>query len=158
MTADTFDPEIRSWIMSRVQSRDTKPEQIVCGALRDAHIRFSTNGKGLPGNPDIILRRIHLAVFVNGCFWHWHGCKRSRMPASNVAYWERKIARNVARDRRNRCALSLAGWHYCTIWECNTPNGIARLAATIGRLVAGEKKGIRKLPPARYDSLAKGGR
>jgi DNA mismatch endonuclease (patch repair protein) len=141
MMVDTFDPEVRGWIMSRVLSRNTKPEQIVCGALRECHIRFSTNGKGLPGNPDIIMRRIRLAVFVNGCFWHWHGCKRSRMPASNVAYWERKISRNVARDRRTKRALSLAGWHYCTIWECNTPRGIARLRAMIRRLNSGKTQG-----------------
>lgn len=134
MTADTFDPEVRSWIMSRVLSRDTKPEQIVCGALKESRIRFSSDGKNLPGNPDITFRRVRLAVFVNGCFWHWHGCKRSRMPASNVDYWKRKIARNVARDTRSKRALSVAGWHYCTIWECSISRGIARLLATIRKL------------------------
>jgi len=132
--ADRFDQAMRSWIMSRVLSRDTKPEQIVSRAFNESGIRFSTHGAGLPGNPDIIFRRIHLAVFVNGCFWHWHGCKRCRMPVSNADYWNRKIARNVARDRRTKRALSLVGWHYCTIWECNIPNGIARLMAMISRL------------------------
>lgn len=132
--ADTFDPAMRSWIMSRVLSRDTKPEKIVSRALTQGQIRFSTRGKSLPGNPDIVFRRIRLAVFVNGCFWHWHGCKRSRMPASNATYWQTKIARNVARDRRTKRALSLAGWHYCTIWECNIPNGIARLRTAIRKL------------------------
>lgn len=139
--ADTFDPATRSWIMSRVLSRDTKPEQFVCLALKESGIRFSTNGKSLPGNPDVILRKIRLAVFVNGCFWHWHGCKRSRMPTSNGDYWERKIAGNVARDRRTKRALSLAGWHYCTIWECSVPNGVARLTAMITRLDGGAMRG-----------------
>src|SRR4051812_18291973 len=112
---DSFDPAMRSWIMSRVLSRGTKPERIVSETLTQSRIRFSTAGKSLPGNPDIIIRRIRLAVFVNGCFWHWHGCKRSRMPATNMTYWEQKIARNLARDRQAKRALSLAGWHYCTI-------------------------------------------
>lgn len=134
--ADTVDPKRRSWVMSRVLSRGTRPERVVCRALREARIRYSTKGNGLPGTPDIVFRELRLAVFVNGCFWHWHGCDRSRMPASNVAYWEKKIARNVARDGRVKRALALAGWHYCTIWECRVPYGTARLLGTIRRLKA----------------------
>lgn len=136
--ADTFDPAMRSWIMSRVRSRDTEPEKIVSRALTQSRIRFSTHGKSLPGSPDIVIRRIRLAVFVNGCFWHWHGCKRCRMPASNVAYWERKIARNVARDRRTKRALALIGWHYCTVWECSVSTGVARLIGKARKLAAAE--------------------
>jgi len=136
--ADTFDPAMRSWIMSRVLPRDTKLEKFVGGVLKQSGIRFSSEGKNLPGKPDIVIRRIRLAVFVNGCFWHWHGCKRCRMPASNAAYWERKIARNVARDRRTKRALGLIGWHYCTVWECSVSTGVARLIGKVRKLEAAE--------------------
>jgi len=130
---DTFEAATRSWIMSRVLSRGTKPEQAVRKALKASGCRFSSRGKRLPGNPDFVIPDLRLAVFVNGCFWHWHGCPRSRMPASNRAYWERKIARNVKRDRKSKRSLMAAGWHYWTVWECSLPTGIVRL---LGRIAA----------------------
>ena len=132
--ADTFDPKRRSWIMSRVLSRGTRPEVAVRNALRQAGCKFSTNGERLPGKPDLVLRKIRLAVFVNGCFWHWHGCARSRMPKDNRNYWNQKIARNIRRDRRTKVALRKAGWRYWTVWECNLRSGIARLLARIRAL------------------------
>ena len=131
---DTFDAPTRSWIMSRVHSRNTRPEQAVRRALRAAGCRASSRARSLPGNPDFVLRDIRLAIFVNGCFWHWHGCPRSRMPAANRAYWTGKIARNVRRDRRSKRALSAAGWHYWTVWECCLGSSIARLLARIRTL------------------------
>jgi DNA mismatch endonuclease (patch repair protein) len=133
---DTFDVETRSWIMSRVLSRGTKPEQAVRKALKASGCRFSSRGKSLPGNPDFVLPDLHLAVFVNGCFWHWHGCSRCRMPGMNRAYWERKIARNVSRDRRSKRDLTASGWHYWTIWECSLATGISRLLARINAITA----------------------
>ena len=132
--ADTFDPRTRSWIMSRVHSRGTRPEQVVREALRKSGCRVSTHGKSLPGNPDFVIRDLRLAIFVNGCFWHWHGCRRSRMPATNRAYWTRKIDRNVCRDRRSKRRLSAAGWHYWTVWECALAPNIARLMGRIRTL------------------------
>jgi DNA mismatch endonuclease (patch repair protein) len=131
---DTFDPETRSWIMSRVLGRGTKPEVAVRAALRSCGCRFSTRGQKLPGNPDFVLPELRLAIFVNGCFWHWHGCPRSRMPASNRDYWERKIARNVQRDRRSKRRLTAAGWRYWTVWECSIASGIVRLLGRIDAL------------------------
>jgi len=131
---DTFDAETRSWIMSRVLSRGTKPEQAVRKALKASGCRFSSRGKRLPGNPDFVIPDLRLAVFVNGCFWHWHRCPRSRMPASNRAYWKRKIARNVKRDRKSKRSLTAAGWRYWTIWECSLATGIARLLERIAAL------------------------
>ena len=120
--------------MAQVPSRNTRPELAVSAALAGRGIRFAAHPANLPGKPDLVIRRLKLAVFVNGCFWHWHGCRRSRMPADNRAYWERKVARNVRRDRRSRRQLSAAGWHYCTIWECNLTTGISRLLAKINAL------------------------
>jgi len=132
--ADTFDVETRSWIMSRVPSQDTTPEVAVRKALCRAECKFNSRGKDLPGKPDFVLRQIRLAVFVNGCFWHWHGCSRSRMPKDNRDYWKKKIAGNARRDRRNKAALRRVGWRYCTVWECNLKNGISRLLSKIRRL------------------------
>ncbi|MEK7996798.1 MAG: very short patch repair endonuclease [Planctomycetota bacterium] len=134
--ADTFDAKTRSWIMSRVLSRGTRPEVAVGDALREAGFKFSTKAARLPGNPDFVLRRIKLAVFVNGCFWHWHGCPRSRMPRDNRYYWEKKIARNIRRDRSTKTALREAGWRYWTVWECNLKTGIGRLFGKIRALEA----------------------
>ena len=120
--------------MAQVRGRDTKPEILVRKALKKLHVRFSTARSGIPGSPDIVLPRLKLAVFVNGCFWHWHGCKRSRMPSSNIDYWEQKIARNLERDKRTKRALTAAGWHYWTIWECRLPIGVSRLMARIRAL------------------------
>ncbi|HET8888710.1 MAG TPA: very short patch repair endonuclease [Candidatus Angelobacter sp.] len=123
---DTFGSEMRSWIMSRVPSRGTKPEQRVCEALIAAGMRFSKHRSNLPGNPDVVFTRRRLAVFVNGCFWHWHGCARCRMPATNRHYWKQKIDRNVQRDKQHRAELHRRGWRYLTIWECQLNSGIAR--------------------------------
>lgn len=139
---DTFDPETRSWIMSRVLSRGTKPEVAVRKALRNAGCKFGTKGGRLPGKPDFVLPKIRLAVFVNGCFWHWHGCSRSRMPKANRDYWQKKISRNVRRDRRSKAALRNAGWRYWTVWECNLNNGIACLLGRIRLLELLERRGL----------------
>lgn len=123
---DTFDRETRSWVMRQVLSKGTRPELAVCQALRASGLRFQANAKNIAGNPDIAFRRLKLAVFVNGCFWHWHGCPRCRMPRSNQDYWRPKIARNVERDRQHRRELRRLGWRYVTIWECDLAAGIAR--------------------------------
>jgi DNA mismatch endonuclease, patch repair protein len=113
--------------MSRVLARGTKPEQTVRAALRKSGRRFTSQCKSLPGKPDFVVPDLRLAVFVNGCFWHWHGCPRSRMPSSNAEYWNRKIEGNRKRDRRSKRLLTASGWHYVTIWECNLAHGISRL-------------------------------
>ena len=131
---DVFTPSKRSWIMAQVRGTGSRLEVRVKHALDALHIAYSTDGKGLPGNPDIVLCDVKLAVFANGCFWHWHGCKRSRMPATNRQYWEAKIDRNVRRDRRTKRLLWSGGWHCCTIWECNVDGGVRRLVAKFAAL------------------------
>lgn len=117
--ADTVDSVGRSRIMAKVRSRDTLPELRVRRLLHAAGFRFRLRRSDLPGNPDLVLPRYRLAVFVHGCFWHWHGCKRSRMPHSNREYWCRKIERNVERDAERMTALEAHGWTYYIIWECS---------------------------------------
>jgi DNA mismatch endonuclease (patch repair protein) len=136
--ADVFDPAKRSWIMSRVVSKGTRPEQFVAASLKAAGLRFQTHRADLPGSPDFVITRYKLAVLVNGCFWHWHGCARCRMPASNQDYWKEKIARNTARDRMSRTELHRLGWRYVTVWECELEEGVKRFLR-IARLLKQRK-------------------
>ena len=109
----------RSAIMARVKSVNTGAERTVRRQLRTLGVRFKGQRRDLPGCPDFALPEIRVAIFVHGCFWHQHSCKRgNRRPASNVAYWTTKLARNVARDRVSRRNLRRLGWHVITIWEC----------------------------------------
>ena len=118
--------------MRQVRSVNTKPEMIVRSALHAAGYRFRLHRRDLPGNPDLVFPRYKVAVFVHGCFWHWHGCKRSRMPATNRDYWESKIARNVERDRETMTQLAALGWDVHVIWECDLKTGIDELTGNLG--------------------------
>jgi DNA mismatch endonuclease (patch repair protein) len=119
---DVFSPEKRSQIMSRIRSRDTKPELAVRSLLHRLGFRFTVNGpknRSLPGKPDIVLPKHRTVVFVHGCFWHGHpNCKLFRMPKSRVEFWSAKIEGNRARDERAQRALDLLGWRYLIVWEC----------------------------------------
>jgi DNA mismatch endonuclease (patch repair protein) len=124
---DTLSKATRSWVMSRVKSRGSGVERVVTEALRkNSRTRFLVHAGNLPGRPDIAFPKLKLAIFVNGCFWHWHGCARCRMPASNRIYWQAKIARNAKRDRQTARKLNAQGWHYVNIWECDVACGITR--------------------------------
>jgi DNA mismatch endonuclease (patch repair protein) len=117
--ADVFEPEIRSCTMSRIRKTNTKPEVLVRSFLFQKGFRFRIHVKELAGNPDIVLPKYNVIVFVNGCFWHAHeGCKYNKMPKSRQDYWVPKILRNAKRDLTNKAELSSAGWDVLTIWEC----------------------------------------
>lgn len=119
--ADVFDAAKRSAIMRAVKSRDTSPELKVRAAVRALGYgrRYRLNGAHLPGKPDLVFGAMRKAVFVHGCFWHGHDCKRgARVPKDNAAYWRAKIARNRARDRETVKALRTMGWSSLVIWEC----------------------------------------
>lgn len=131
MNSDTVSSSHRSWIMRQVRSRNTTPELYVRRTLHAAGFRFRIHYKKLPGKPDLVLAKYRTAIFVHGCFWHWHGCHRSRMPSSNVEYWQRKIARNVERDSKNIAALSCMGWRVQIIWECELATSTADLIACL---------------------------
>jgi DNA mismatch endonuclease vsr len=105
--------------MAAVKSKDTKPEMVVRKYLWSRGFRYRVNNPRLPGHPDIVLRKYHTCIFVNGCFWHGHeGCKYFRMPKTNTEFWERKISRNRERDREEQKLLARMGWHCITVWEC----------------------------------------
>lgn len=112
-------PQVRSYNMSRIRSKNTKPEEIVRKYIFSCGFRYRKNVKKLPGCPDIVLPKYKTVIFVNGCFWHMHTkCNRFVWPDSNAKYWNQKITGNVERDRRNYAKLEAMGWNVIIIWEC----------------------------------------
>lgn len=114
---DIWSKKKRSSVMARIRSRDTKPEWIVRRYLFSRGYRYRKNLKGLPGTPDIVLRKYGIVIFIHGCFWHGHEVD-GHLPHTNREFWEKKIERNKLRDARNKEKLRQMGWHVMTVWEC----------------------------------------
>lgn len=111
--------------MSRIRSKDTKPEEIVRKYLFSHGFRYRKNDSRYPGKPDIVLPKYRTVIFVNGCFWHKHeGCKYFVWPKSNEEFWQKKIHSNVARDRQNYRILEKQGWNVIVVWECQLKKSI----------------------------------
>lgn len=111
--------ELRTRTMRAVKSKDTKPELLVRKLIHRLGYRYRLHRKELPGNPDLVFARRRKVIFVHGCFWHGHDCKRgSRAPKENAEYWRGKINRNKERDLRHENVLRDAGWGILIIWEC----------------------------------------
>jgi DNA mismatch endonuclease (patch repair protein) len=105
--------------MRAVKSRNTGPEMIVRRLAHRLGYRFRLHRADLPGKPDLVFPGRRKIIFVHGCWWHGHDCRRgAREPVSNLAYWRAKIGRNVERDRATLVALEAQGWRVATIWEC----------------------------------------
>ncbi len=117
--ADVHTPEVRSYNMSHIRGKDTKPEVIVRKYLFSQGFRYRKNDPRLPGKPDIVLPKYKTVVFVNGCFWHKHeGCKYFVWPKSNTEFWKQKISATVERDRQEYKQLEDLGWRIIVVWEC----------------------------------------
>ena len=117
--ADVFTKAKRSRIMRAVASKDTTPEMQVRRAVHAMGYRYRLHVADLPGKPDLVFPRLRKVIFVHGCFWHQHRCRRGRrIPKSRRDYWEAKLARNVARDRSHRRKLRRDGWGVLVVWEC----------------------------------------
>lgn len=120
---DRLSPEKRSWNMSRIRSRDTRPEKLVRSLLHHMGFRFRLHRKDLPGRPDIVLPRHQTIILVHGCYWHRHpGCRFTYTPKTNQEFWENKFQQNTIRDHRQKKELAALGWKVLTIWECETRN------------------------------------
>jgi len=120
---DILTPEKRSWNMSRIKGKNTKPEVLLRSLLHQAGFRFRIHADNLPGKPDIVLPRYNTVIFVNGCFWHRHkNCKYAYNPKSRQAFWQEKIARTVQRDQEKTEKLIKSGWQVHTVWECELKN------------------------------------
>jgi DNA mismatch endonuclease (patch repair protein) len=116
---DTLSRPARSENMRRIRAKDTEPEIAVRRALHRMGLRFRLHAAGLPGKPDVVLRRHRAVVLIHGCFWHQHRrCIDGHVPRSNLTYWQPKLDRNVQRDRRNRRQLARLGFRVLMIWEC----------------------------------------
>lgn len=116
---DRIDAATRSRTMAAIHSKNTKPEKWVRSGLHTRGFRFRLHHKYLPGSPDMVLRKYHAVIFINGCFWHQHeGCKTSHLPKSRTDFWKRKFARNTARDQKVLYQLKVLGWRAAVIWEC----------------------------------------
>jgi len=116
--ADIFSKSKRSEIMSKITGKETKPEIIVRNYLFSQGFRYLKNDKRYPGKPDIVLPKHETVVFVHGCFWHGHNCKKGSLPDTRREFWENKINGTKKRDIRNRKALEDKGWKVLSVWEC----------------------------------------
>lgn len=142
MLMDVHTAEWRSYNMSRIHGTNTKPEMLVRRYLHAAGLRYRLHGRSpagmapgkptkkgkyyLPGKPDIVLAKYKTVVFIHGCFWHGHeNCKYYRPPTSRADFWQKKIARNQARDQQAIAQLEAAGWRVFTVWECDLKPALA---------------------------------
>ncbi|GIW00358.1 very short patch repair endonuclease [Roseiflexus sp.] len=134
---DVFQPEERSRIMAKVRGENTSPERLVRSLVHRMGYRFRLHCKDLPGKPDIVLPRHKKVIFVHGCFWHQHeGCPHAARPTSNIEYWDRKLDRNMVRDRENLHKLAYLGWNVLIVWECETRDREKLLEKLKGFLVS----------------------
>lgn len=119
--ADVHDKDTRSYNMSMIKGKNTKPEIIVRKFLHGNGLRYRLNDKRLPGKPDIVLTKYKTVIFVNGCFWHGHeNCKYFVIPKTRTEWWLEKIAKTKERDLKSKKTLENLGWKVITFWECST--------------------------------------
>ena len=131
---DVHEPKIRSYNMSQIKGKDTKPEFIVRKYLHANKFRFRLHSKNLPGKPDIVLRKYNTVIFIHGCFWHGHeGCKYFVIPKTRTQWWLDKINRNRTKDIENIQSHKKNGWKIITIWECELKK--ARCLNTLETLI-----------------------
>lgn len=151
---DKISPEARSRTMRAIRSKDTGPEMLVRRFLHSRGYGYRVNVRGLPGTPDIALRRYRTVIFVHGCFWHGHDvCQQGRRPKTNAEFWRRKIERNRDRDQRDRDRLRALGWRTMVVWECQLAPKVRRqtLDEIAWRLDTALLDLCRAKKPKRYD-------
>lgn len=132
---DIMTAEQRSALMRRIRSVDTKPELFVRRTLHAMGYRFRTHVRGLPGRPDLVFTKRRAVIFVHGCFWHRHGCKKTYAPKVREEFWGGKFAANTSRDERNQSQLVQSGWRVLIVWECEVESDntlIDRMVAFLG--------------------------
>lgn len=134
-------PEQRSEHMARIRGRDTRPEVIVRGILDAANVSHETHVDRLPGTPDIAVPFWKTTIFVHGCFWHQHGCRKEATKIrKNRAFWRKKFARNVERDKAATRALRSAGWRVLVVWECETRSLVSLIPRLLAKVAPSRRK------------------
>jgi DNA mismatch endonuclease (patch repair protein) len=122
--ADVHNIATRSYNMSRIKGKDTKPEMLVRKYLHSKGLRYRLHNKNLPGKPDLTLSKYRIVIFVNGCFWHGHkGCKYFVLPKTKTEWWQKKIEETIKRDSTAIQHLKELGWKPLIIWECELKHG-----------------------------------
>lgn len=116
--SDVVDPDTRSRMMAGISSKDTNPEMIVRKGLFKRGFRYRLHMSGIPGTPDLVLKKYSALILVNGCFWHGHDCHLFKWPKTRPDFWKRKIRGNMERDRRNIQLYGELGWRVLIVWEC----------------------------------------
>ena len=153
--ADVHTAETRSANMAAIRAKNTKPELVVRKLLFSRGFRYRLHVKTMPGAPDIVLPKYGVVILVHGCFWHGHDCYLFRWPATRREFWQNKIERNMARDRRDILSLMAGGWRVICVWECAVKGRLRWDSALLGDLLAaqitavGERSitEIRHVPP-----------
>lgn len=142
--ADVHSTKVRSYNMSQIRSKDTKPEELVRKYLFAQGFRYRKNDSRLPGKPDIVLPKYRTVIFVNGCFWHKHeGCKYFVWPKNNAAFWREKILSNTERDQRNYERLQQMGWNIIVVWECELKKELC--PETLNKIVKGITSSVNRV-------------
>lgn len=118
--------------MARIRNKDTSPERRVRRVLTALKLRYRLNVCGLPGRPDIVLRRLGRVIFIHGCFWHLHSCRDGTLPKTRIQYWKSKLEGNRKRDEKNIRRLRADGWKVLRLWECD----IERRPLVVNRKIA----------------------
>lgn len=135
-------PMNRSQMMQAVRSEDTKPEILVRRSLFKAGFRYRLHRHDLPGSPDLFVLKYGVVVFVNGCFWHQHGCRFTSRPKSNFEFWDNKFTNNVVRDVKTNWELSLQGYRVATVWECSIKNDFERALERLKAFILSDEESI----------------
>ncbi|WFR99577.1 very short patch repair endonuclease [Rhizobium tumorigenes] len=127
---DIVDKQTRSQMMAGIKGKNTKPELVLRRALHARGLRFRLHAENVAGKPDLLFPKFKAAVFVNGCFWHRHGCRYTTTPSTRADFWEKKFSGNVARDLAVAENLAKAGWRIAIVWECavRNPEGVTKTA------------------------------
>jgi DNA mismatch endonuclease, patch repair protein len=136
---DVFTKEFRSEIMSRIKSKDTKPELLLRKALYKDGLRYRIH-YDLPGKPDIVFCSKKIVIFINGCFWHGHRCRMDHIPKDNSNFWKIKIENNIKRDLKNYNQLKSLGWEVLVVWECFIISNLAEEISKIKSIVFKNEK------------------
>ena len=133
---DIWTKEKRSDVMSKIGSKNTKPELILRSALFKKGFRFRVHRKDLPGKPDIVLTKYQTIIFVHGCFWHYHkDCREGRIPSTNTNFWKTKLIKNIEKDERNIKVLQEMGWKVIVVWECEIEKHFEKTINTVTKLI-----------------------
>ena len=135
---DSLTKEKRSWNMSRVKSKNTRPEIIFRKALFALGYRYKLHDKKLSGTPDLVFKKYRTVVFVHGCFWHRHkNCAGASIPKTNVSFWREKFQSNVMHFARAKRQLNAAGWKVVTVWECWIEKRLSETVCRVSHLFKG---------------------